>query len=185
MSTRKGPIAPDEIIAVNAKIYKQFASVTKSNLDLLSLIHQLFEYCIGDLAMVVRDHKGWPRLHLVHGIRCFLPSITGLLHPSPHQRSTFGYFDDVDDGGDGTLVQLTSDLLAFTGGVKVWPREHHRVALTAATDDNRLPALGDLPPGTKIISARKLMFVPFPVMHLLLVRNLSPRQAFIIFISRK
>ena len=35
----EGPIAPDEIIAVNAKIYEQFASVTKSNLGFLSLIH--------------------------------------------------------------------------------------------------------------------------------------------------
>ena len=34
-------------------------------------------------------------------------------------------------------------------------------------------------PGTEIISARKLMFVPFPVMHLLLEKNLSPRQAFL------
>ena len=65
----EGPIAPDEIIAVNAKIYKQFASVKKSNLDLLSLIRQLFEDCIGGLAMVVRDHKGQPCLHLIHGIR--------------------------------------------------------------------------------------------------------------------
>ena len=84
-----GPIAPDEIIAVNAKIYEQFATVAKSNRDLLSLIHQLFEDCIGGLAMIVRDHEGCPRLHLVHGIRCFLPGITGLLHLSPHLHSTF------------------------------------------------------------------------------------------------
>ena len=79
----EGPIASDEIIAVNAKIEEQFASVAKSNHDLFSLIYQLFEDCIGGLAMIVRDHEGRPRLHLVHGIRCFLPGITGLFTSHP------------------------------------------------------------------------------------------------------
>ena len=34
-------------------------------------------------------------------------------------------------------------------------------------------------PGTEIISARMLIFVPFPVMHLLLRIFLSPCQAFL------
>ena len=34
----EGPIATDEIIAVNPKIYEQFASVAKSDLELLLLI---------------------------------------------------------------------------------------------------------------------------------------------------
>ena len=52
-------------------------------------------------------------------------------------------------------------------------------SLTAATNDNLLPAFGDLAPETKIINARKLMFVPFPIMHLLLEKNFAPRQAFL------
>ena len=76
-------------------------------------------------------------------------------------------------------------MLAFTGGVRVQPREQHKVALIAATNDNLLPALEDMAPGTKIISARKLMFVLFPVMHLLHEKNMSPRQAFLeIYVPR-
>ena len=40
-------------------------------------------------------------------------------HPSPHQHSTFGYLDDVEEGGDATLMQLNSNLLALTGDVRV------------------------------------------------------------------
>ena len=49
----EGPIATNEIIAVNTKIYEQFASVAKFDRDLLLLIHQLFEDCIGGLAMIL------------------------------------------------------------------------------------------------------------------------------------
>ena len=69
--------------------------------------------------MVLQDHEGRPCLHLVHGIRHFLPGILGLLHPSPHQDSTFGYLDDVEDDGDASLINLNNDMLAFTGEVRV------------------------------------------------------------------
>ena len=68
LDSTEAPIAPDEVIAVDAKIYEQFSSAQKSNLDLLTLIHHLFEDCIGGLAIVVRDHARRPCLHLVHGI---------------------------------------------------------------------------------------------------------------------
>ena len=87
----EAPIAPDKVIEVNAKIYEQFALAQKSNIELLTLLYHLFEDCIGGLAMVLQDHKGCPRIHLVHGLQCFLPGISGLLHPSLHQNSTFGY----------------------------------------------------------------------------------------------
>ena len=90
----------------------------KSNIDLLSLIHHLFEDCIGGLAIVLQDDKGCPRRHLVRGIQHFLPGIAGLLRPSP-QHSTFGYLDDVEDDGDATLIKLTRDMLSFTGGIRV------------------------------------------------------------------
>ena len=174
-----GPIAANDIVAVNTKIYEQFTSAEKSDFELLDFIHQLFEDCIGGLAMILLDSDGVHRVHLIHGIRCFLPGITGLLHPSPHQHSTFGYLDDVEEGGDATLIKLNSDLLAFTEDVRVRSQEQHKDALTASTNNNPLPALGDLAPQTKVIKVRKLMFVPFPVMRVLLEKNFSPRQAFL------
>ena len=46
----EAPIAPDKVIAVNAKIYEQFALAQKSDIDVPTLIHHLFEDYIGGLA---------------------------------------------------------------------------------------------------------------------------------------
>ena len=64
----EAPIAPNKVITINAKIYEQLAVAQKSNTELLTLLRHLFEDCIGGLAMVLQDHEGCPRLHLVHGI---------------------------------------------------------------------------------------------------------------------
>ena len=65
----EAPIAPDKVIAVNSKIYEQFVLAQKSEIDMLASIHHLFEdFILGGLAIVVQDHAGRPRLHLVHGI---------------------------------------------------------------------------------------------------------------------
>ena len=63
-----GPIAANDIMVVNTKIYEQFSSAEKSDLDLLGLIHHLFEDCIGGLAMILLDSEGVHRVHLVHGV---------------------------------------------------------------------------------------------------------------------
>ena len=85
----------------------------------------------------------------------------------------------MEDEGDTTLIKLTSNMFAFTGDVRVRLRDQHKAALIAATNDNLLPALEDMATRTEIIRAQKLMFVPFPVMHLLLEKNLSPCHTFL------
>ena len=175
----EAPIAPDKVIAVNAKIYEQFGLAQKSNINLLTLLHHLFEDCIGGLVMVLQDHKGCPCFHLVHGLQRFLPSISGLLQPSLHQHSIFGYLGNVEDNGDATLIKLNSNMLAFTGGVRAQLQEKHKAALVAANDSDLLPCLEDMATGTEIIRAGRLMFVPFPVMHVLLENKLSSCQAFL------
>ena len=90
----EAPIVPDKVIAVNAKIYKQFVLAQKLDDDMLALIRHLFEDCIGGLAIVVQDHEEHSRLNLAHDIQRFLPGITGLLNPSPNQHSTLSYLND-------------------------------------------------------------------------------------------
>ena len=78
-----------------------------------------------------------------------------------------------------TLIQLNTELLAFTGDIRVRSQEQHKAALTASTHDNPLPALGALAPQSEVVNVRKLMFVPYPVMRVLLEKHLPPRQAFL------
>ena len=102
---------------------------------MLALIHHLFEDCIGGRAIVLQGDKGCPCLHLGHVIQRFLLGITGLLNPSPHQHSTFDYLGDVEDDGNAILVKLSSDMLSFTGGVRMQLQEQHKAALIVASND--------------------------------------------------
>eukprot|EP00536_Pseudo-nitzschia_multiseries_P018025 jgi/Psemu1/53778/gm1.53778_g len=140
---------------------------------LLEHLLNLFEAeAVGALGIFVADSQGLPCLRLVHGLRKYPGP---LAQHSPNKNKAFGYLDD-NEGEAGELVLVDSAMLSPTTATRVLTLDHHLAELEAhpATP---LPVIPEGTAHSELIQAHKSFFIPFELVHFLLGKGLSPKQA--------
>ena len=145
--------------------------------DLLELtLNNFDDMNIGAIGVFVKDTDGDLRLRLIHGLKKYPGDIRT---NSPLVNQVFGYLDDVDEGV-AEVVAFDTDVLALTGEVNVCTVAHHKAVLVADATIEIVTARADGDPQTDTIKARKSAFIPFDMVPLVIEKNLSPRQAFLV-----
>eukprot|EP00536_Pseudo-nitzschia_multiseries_P016057 jgi/Psemu1/44760/gm1.44760_g len=140
---------------------------------LLEHLLNLFEAeAVGALGIFVADSQGLPCLRLVHGLRKYPGP---LAQHSPNKNKAFGYLDD-NEGEAGELVLVDAAMLSPTTATRVLTLDHHLAELEAhpATP---LPVIPEGTAHSELIQAHKSFFIPFELVHFLLGKGLSPKQA--------
>ena len=131
---------------------------------------------IGGIGIFVCDTNGTDRLRIIHGLRRYLGVLGGT---SPLAGNIFGYIDDITQGV-GKIVQITENLFDLTGSINVCTVAHHKATLEANASLSLVPSRGDAEAQTEAIRARNSSFVPYNFMPLLLGKNLTAREAFLV-----
>jgi len=131
---------------------------------------------VGGIGIFVRDPDGTDRLRILHGLRRYV-GVFGTA--SPLAGNIFGYLDDITQGV-GEIVQLTEALFGLTGTINVCTVAHHKRTLEADENIHQVPARGNDEAQTEAIRARISGFIPFDFMPLLLGKNFTARQAFLV-----
>eukprot|EP00536_Pseudo-nitzschia_multiseries_P018142 jgi/Psemu1/54298/gm1.54298_g len=88
----------------------------------------------------------------------------------------FGYLDDIKEEA-GELVLVDSDMLSQTTASRVLTLDHHLAELEAHPGRLSIPAVPEGTGHSELIRAHKAFFIPFELVHFLLGKGLSPRQA--------
>eukprot|EP00536_Pseudo-nitzschia_multiseries_P014241 jgi/Psemu1/38043/gm1.38043_g len=141
---------------------------------LLEHLLNLFEAeAVGALGIFVADSQGLPCLRLVHGLRKYPGP---LAQHSPNKNKAFGYLDD-NEGEAGELVLVDSAMLSPTIATRVLTLDHHLAELEAHPARLSIPVIPEGTAHSELIRAHKSFFIPFELVHFLLGKGLSPKQA--------
>eukprot|EP00536_Pseudo-nitzschia_multiseries_P018109 jgi/Psemu1/54175/gm1.54175_g len=141
---------------------------------LLEHLLNLFEAeAVGALGIFVADSQGLPCLRLMHGLRKYPGP---LAQHSPNKNKAFGYLDD-NKGEAGELVLIDAAMLSPTIATQVLTLDHHLAELEAHPARLSIPVIPEGTAHSELIRAHKSFFIPFELVHFLLGKGLSPKQA--------
>ena len=124
--------------------------------------------CIG----VMVDKPGQPGgvLQVLHGVAKHTPR-------DAQRGKTYAYVDDVR-GIDVNIVELNLGLLERTTPHRVADTVDTQLELFANDEAfNLVPAHDDAALRTRLVTTRKSMLIPFPLVQYVIGRNLSPKEA--------
>ena len=131
---------------------------------------------IGAIGIFVKDTDGNLRLRLIHGLKKYPEDIRT---NSPLVNQVFDYLDDVDEGV-AEVAAFDTDVLALSGEVNICTVAHHKAVLVANGATEIMAAHANGESQTNTIKTRKSPFVPFDMIPLVIGKNLSPREAFLV-----
>jgi ABC-type transporter Mla MlaB component len=150
-------------------------------LDLMALttsvLDQFTDHPVGGIGIFVTDNNNDLRLQVLLGLRKYTRNPSDL-HSILFNQS-FVYVNDVMEG-IGSIVGFDSSMLEVTADINVHTLNHHRTLLN---DDEALELIGPIADNavqSETIKTRKAMYIPYELVHYMLGKNLSPRQAFMV-----
>eukprot|EP00536_Pseudo-nitzschia_multiseries_P019462 jgi/Psemu1/60820/gm1.60820_g len=156
-----------------ATIFSYFTLASPPQVLLEHLLNLFEAEAVGALGIFVADSQGLPCLRLVHGLRKYPGP---LAQHSPNKNKAFGYLDD-NEGEAGELVLVDSAMLSPTIATRVLTLDHHLAELEAHPARLSIPVIPEGTAHSKLIRAHKSFFIPFELVHFLLGKGLSPKQA--------
>eukprot|EP00536_Pseudo-nitzschia_multiseries_P014494 jgi/Psemu1/38916/gm1.38916_g len=156
-----------------ATIFSYFTLASPPQVLLEHLLNLFEAEAVGALGIFVADSQGLPCLRLVHGLQKYPGP---LAQHSPNKNKAFGYLDD-NEGEAGELVLVDSAMLSPTIATRVLTLDHHLAELEAHPARLSIPVIPEGTAHSELIRAHKSFFIPFELVHFLLGKGLSPKQA--------
>ena len=142
-----------------------------------NVLDQFTDHPVGGIGIFVTDAHNDVRLQVLLGLRKYTRNPSDL--NSILFNQSFVYVNDVMEG-IGSLVGFDASMLDLTADVNVHTVAHHKTLLDGDEALELIGPVADNAVQLETIKTRKAMFIPYELVHYVLGKNLSPRQAFMI-----
>ena len=93
--------------------------------------------------------------------------------------NSYGYLGDVNNGC-GEIIKFDFDALEMTQDVNVYKLKHYKKKLEEDTSIELFPPVQNGDAEKETIKVQKTVFIPFVLMRLVLDKDLSPQNAFLL-----